>query len=84
MTDRERLLRQSVTDDVVPSNPNGEIHGLESMMDPIEQFQREQPGASFKSNKLLAHHGQFLSEWTMSGKDGSALATAHSYGRFNE
>jgi hypothetical protein len=82
--ERERLLRLSVTDDIVSSNPNGESNGLVSLMEHIEQFQKQQPGASFKSSKLLAHHGQFLSEWTMFSKDGSALATAHSYGRINE
>jgi len=63
--ERERLLRLSVSDDIVSTNPNGESHGLESLMDHIAQFQKEKPGASFKSKKLLAHHGHFLSEWTM-------------------
>lgn len=84
VTERERLLRLSVTDDIVSINPKGESQGISGLMEHIEQFQKQQPGASFKSNKLLAHHGQFLSEWTMFSKDGAALATAHSYGRFNE
>ncbi len=82
--ERGRLLRQSVTDDVVFTNPSGESQGFGKLMEHIEEFQKQRKGASFKSNKLLAHHGQFLSEWTMYDKDGSALATAHTYGRFNE
>ena len=81
--ERERLLRQSVTDDVLSINPNGESHSLGNLMEHIEQFQKQRPGAYFKSNKLLAHHEQFLSEWTIYSKDGSAVATAHTYGRFN-
>ncbi len=81
---RERLLRQSVTDDVVFTNPKGGGQGFVSLLEHVEQFQRQSPGASFRSNKLLAHHGQFLSEWTMYKKDGSEFATAHTYGRFNE
>ena len=83
-TERKRLLQQSVTDDVISVNPNGESRGLDNLVEHIEQFQKQKTGATFKSNKLIAHHDQFLSEWTMYGKDGSAAATAHTYGRFNE
>jgi hypothetical protein len=83
-TERERLLRQSVTDDVISINPEGESHGIGDLVKHIEQFQKQKPGARFKSNKLIAHHDQFLSEWTMYCKDGSAVATAHTYGRFDE
>jgi hypothetical protein len=83
-TERERLLRQSVTNDVMSINPEGESHGIVDLMKHIEQFQKQKPGTRFKSNKLIAHHDQFLSEWTMYSKNGSALAIAHTYGRFNE
>jgi hypothetical protein len=83
-TERERLLRQSVAKDVISINPEGESHGISDLLKHIEQFQEQKPGAFFKGNKLIAHHDQFLSEWTMYGKDGSAVATAHTYGRFNE
>jgi|SRR5450631_1435796 hypothetical protein len=82
--ERERLIRQSVTNDVISINPEGESHGIDDLIKHIEQFQEQNPGAHFKSNKLIAHHGQFLSEWTMYGQDGSAVATAHTYGRSTE
>ena len=61
-TERERLLRQSVTDDVISINPDGESHGFGNLVEHVEQFQKQKPGAYFKSNKLIAHHDQFLAE----------------------
>ena len=81
--ERERLLRQSVTDDVVSTNPTGEVQGLANLMEHIRQFQQKSPGAYFNSNTLLAHHGQLLSEWTMFKKDGAKITTAHTYARLN-
>lgn len=83
-TERERLLRQSVTDDIISVSPDGESRGFGNLVEHIEQFQKQKPGAYFMSNKLIAHRDQFLSEWTMFSKDGSPAATAHTYGRFNE
>ena len=74
----------STTDEVISINPDGESHGFGNLVEHIEQFQKQKPGAYFKSNKLIAHHDQFLSEWTMYSKDGLAVATAHTYGRFDE
>lgn len=82
--ERVRLLRQSVTEDVLFTNPNSEGQGFDRLMEHIAEFQRQRPGASFKSNKLFSHHNQFLSDWTMYDKDGSAIAAAHSYGRVND
>jgi hypothetical protein len=83
--ERERLLRQGVTDDIVFSNPTGEEgHGFGKLVEHVGQFQKKNPGGYFKSNKLFTHHGQLLSEWTMHKKDGSELATGHTYARFDE
>ena len=82
--ERERLLRKSVSDDVVFTNPNGEGRGLANLLEHIRQFQEKSPGAYFKSNELLAHHGQLLSKWTMHKWDGSEIATAHTFARTNE
>ena len=82
--ERERLLRQSVTDDVIFTAPPYEGQGLGNLLEHIAQFQIQFPGARFESNKLFTHHGQLLSEWTMYNKDGSEFLTAHSYARFDE
>ncbi len=84
-TERERLLRQSVADDIVFSNPTGELgHGLGNLIEHVAQFQAKLPGAHFKIKDLLTHHGQLLSEWTMQKKDGSELVSGHTFARFNE
>ena len=82
--ERERLLRQSVAEDVVFTSPNAEGQGFGSLTEHIGEFQKQFPGAYFRSNKLLMQHGQMLSEWTMFNKDGSEFLTAHSYARFTE
>lgn len=45
-TERERLLRQSVTDDVISINPEGESHGIGDLVKHIEQFQKQKPGSA--------------------------------------
>jgi hypothetical protein len=82
--ERERLLRQSVTDDVEFTGPVEDSRGFGSLVEHIGQFQKKLPGAYFKSNKLLTQHGQLLSEWTMYKKDGAEIATGHTYARFND
>ncbi len=82
--ERRRLLEQTVSDDIVSTNPGDEFKGLESLLVHIEQFQQRLPGAYFKLNKLLFHHEQGLSEWTLYKSDGTPLRTAHTYGRFND
>ena len=74
--ERDRLLRQSVTAEVVSVNPNGEGLGFDNLVEHIQQFQERNPGAYFKANKLLTHYEQFLSEWTMYSKDGAVVTTA--------
>ena len=82
--ERARLLRQSVTDDVTFTSPTAEGRGFGDLVEHVGQFQKQFPGAYFRSNNLLTHHGQLLSEWTLHAKDGAALRTAHTYARLNE
>jgi hypothetical protein len=84
VTDRERLLQQSVADDVVFTSPPNEGKGIGELVRHIGDFQTQFPGAYFKSNKLFTQHGQLLAEWTMFNKDGSEFLTAHSYAQLNE
>jgi hypothetical protein len=58
----------STTDEVISINPDGESHGFGNLVEHIEQFQKQKPGAYFKSNKLIAHHDQFLMEWTSTAR----------------
>lgn len=81
--EQERLLRSSVADDVVYTNPGVEGRGLRNLLAHIDGFQRRFPGGRFRMNWLRQQHGQVLSEWTQLDQDGSELITAHSYARLN-
>ena len=82
--EQERLLRSSVAEDVVYTNPGVEGGGLQNLLKHIGIFQKRFPGHHFRVNWFRQQHGQLLSEWTQVGKDGEDLVTAHSYGRLNE
>jgi hypothetical protein len=83
--ERERLLRESVADDIVFSNPIGdEGEGFASLLEHVSQFQAKNPGGYFQNRELLIHHGQLLAAWTMHRQDGSQLAAAHTYARFDD
>lgn len=84
LAQREQLLTDSVVEDCQFNNPTAEGHGRNNLLTHIGVFQTQFPGAYFRSNKLLAHHGQFLSEWTMFNKDGSEFLTGHSVVRYND
>jgi len=81
---RESLLRESVSDDVVSTNPGEETQGFASLLTHIDQFQQRLPGAYFKINKLLFHHEQVLAEWTLYKSDETPLRSAHTYGVFDD
>ena len=82
--ERESLLRLSVADDIVFSNPAAQGHGCADLVKHIVEFQKQFPGAHFKSIKLLGHHSQLLSEVMLFDKDGSELGSAQIFARFNE
>jgi hypothetical protein len=82
--ERERLLRQSVSDDVVFTNPTGDGKGFSNLIEHIEGFQKRAPGGYFRSSQLLTHHGELLAEWTLYRNDGSEFLTGHTFARLNE
>ena len=84
MEERDRLLRASVTEDVIFTSPNGEGQGRANLFTHIAAFQRQFSGAYFRSHRLTAQHSQLLSEWTMFDSDGSEFLTGHSYARFDD
>jgi hypothetical protein len=82
--ERWRLLRQSVTEDVVFTGPNEDGQGFDNLLAHIGDFQEKAPGAYFRSGKLLTQHGQLLSAWTLHKKDGTVIGAGHTYAQFNE
>ncbi len=84
LTEQERLLQSSITDNVVFTNPGVEGSGIRNLLAHINGFQRKFPGGRFRINWLRQQHGQALSEWTQLDQDASELITAHSYAQLNE
>ena len=79
--ERETLIRSTVAEDVIFSNPGVDGRGLSSLREHIAGFQGRFAGASFQINWFQQQHGQMLAEWTQFHKDGSEFITAHSYAR---
>ena len=84
IAERERLLRSSVVEEIVFTSPNAAGRGFDKLVAHIAQFQTQFPGAYFRSSRLLAQHGQLLSEWTMFNRDGSEFLAGHSYAQFTD
>lgn len=79
--ERERLLKQSVADDVVFTNPGGEGQTRAGLIAHIEDFQRKMPGAYVKTEKVFAHHGEVLAVWSMYKRDDVKVATGYNFVR---
>lgn len=82
--ERRALLARSVTDDCVYSDPTDFCEGVDALIGHIEGSQAKVPGARFRNDKLLDHHDQGLSEWTMFDGTGAVVATGTSYARFGQ
>ncbi|HVX79159.1 MAG TPA: nuclear transport factor 2 family protein [Bradyrhizobium sp.] len=81
-TEREELLRSSVSDDILYTDPSSQIHGLHELMVRIAQSQRTFTGAYFRNDSFLEHHNEGLFSWTMYDKDGRVFVKGTSFGRF--
>lgn len=82
--EQERLLRLSLAEDVLFTNPGVEGRGLDNLLAHIAGFQNMFPGGYFRVNWFLHQHGQLLSEWTQYNRDGSEFVTAYSFARSND
>ena len=56
--ERERLLRSSLAENVVYTNPGAEGSGIDNLLRHIEGFQKKFPGGRFRMNWLRQQHGQ--------------------------
>jgi len=84
VAEQERLLRSSVAEDVMFSNPGVSDRGVTNLLDHISRFQQRFGSGSFRINWFRQQHGQVLAEWTQFNKDGSEFITANSYARCDE
>jgi hypothetical protein len=79
--ERERLLEESVSDDVIFTNPGGEGKSRTGLSAHIANLQKSMPGAYFSTDRLLVHHGELLAIWSMHKQDGTKVATGYNFVR---
>jgi hypothetical protein len=79
--ERERLLVESVSDDMVFTNPGGQGERRTGLIAHIQNFQKSMPGTYFSTEKLFVHHGELLAIWAMHKSDGTKVATGYNFVR---
>ena len=82
--ERRELLRQSVSDDVVYTDPVSQVHGVDALAERIGKSQQQFPNARFRNDSFLEHHGQGLFQWTMLNGEGAEVVKGSSFARFGE
>ncbi|MBY3246269.1 nuclear transport factor 2 family protein [Rhizobium laguerreae] len=80
-SERERLLQESVSDDLVFTNPGGQGEHRTGLIAHIQNFQKKMSGYYFSTEKVFVHHGELLAIWTMHKPDGSKVATGYNFVR---
>jgi len=82
--ERARLLAQSVSEDVVFTNPAGDGETLAGLDAHIVGFQQSNPGKYFGTDKLFPQKDKMLAIWSMYSGDGTRLATGYNFVRPDE
>jgi hypothetical protein len=82
--ERACLLEQSVSDDVVFTNPAGDGKSRAGLGAHIGRFQKGNPGAYFSTDKLFPQHDKLLAVWSMYKADGTKVATGYNFVRPDE
>lgn len=82
--ERARLLEQSVCDDVVFTNPAGDGKSRAGLSAHIDGFQKANPGAYFKTDKLYPQQDKLLAVWSMYKSDGTQVAVGYNFVRPDE
>jgi len=81
-SEREELLRSSVSEDILYTDPSSQTRGLKELMARIAQSQAKFAGAYFNNDSFLEHHVHGLFRWTMYDRDGEVFVRGTSFGRF--
>jgi hypothetical protein len=79
--ERLRLLEQSVSDDVVFTNPAGDGKTRAGLNAHIAKFRQGFPGAYFTTDQILAQHDKLLAVWSLFKADGTKVATGYNFVR---
>lgn len=82
--ERRGLLKQSVADEIVYTDPGSQTHSLDELVTRIGKSQEQFPGARFKNDSFLEHHDQGIFQRTMYDGRGEVFVKGASFGRFGE
>ena len=63
--DREKLLRESVIEDVIFKNPLQTRHRIPDVITHLEGFQARFPGGSFRMNNMIGWGNNAIAEWQL-------------------
>lgn len=83
-TERRELLARSVSDDIVYTDPASQVNGADALAVRIAESQKQFPGARFRNDSFLEHHGQGLFQWTMLNGEGAEMVKGASFARFGK
>jgi hypothetical protein len=72
---RPAWLRQVVTIDVRYRDPDRETHGVDELAGYMNGFAAGFPGHRFRIDRVSAHHGRSIAEWTQLGPAGETVMT---------
>lgn len=81
--ERDRLLENSVAEDVIFTNPAGDGQSRVGLSAHIEKFQKDNPGAYFNTDKVFAQRDKLLAKWSMYRQDGTKVATGYNFVRYD-
>ena len=63
--ERAQMLRDSLSESIVFSNPMHTRHGFDEVIEHLEEFQKRSPGGSFRMNNMFGWANYGLAEWQL-------------------
>lgn len=82
--ERERLLQQSVSGDVIFTNPGGNGKSRATLSAHIADFRAKMPGMYFGTDKVFVTQGELLAVWSMYKPDNTKVATGYNFVRLDQ
>jgi len=82
--ERRRLLRESVTEDIVFTNPMQTCVGLDGLVAHLEGFQQRSPNGKFVSLAILGWENHALATWQFVDADGKPGFTGYDVLAFDD
>lgn len=82
--ERARMLRESLSEQVVFTNPMQTRRGLSDVAEHLKGFQLRSPGGSFRTNNIIGWGEYALAEWQLVDAKGDAGFSGYDVLTFDE